>query len=321
MSNAKLVRKVQKFVDDLAAAGGKPLYELSPEEARKVLIKVQDVPVNTEEMSFEDVNVPVRDGENIIVRFVRPKDAAENLPVIYYVHGGGWIMGNLETHDRLVRELSRKVRAAVVYPVYTPSPEAQYPRPPEELFSALLHIAENAGRYRIDAGRLALAGDSVGGNMAAALTLMAKANGNVPAIRAQLLLYPVTNDDFETESYRAFADGPWLTRKAMEWFWDAYAPEKSDRSKVTVCPLKADISELEGLPPALVITDENDVLRDEGEAYARKLDEAGVDAACVRFNGTIHDFMMLNALAETPQTKAAIALAADFLKKYLSSVR
>lgn len=321
MSNAKLVRKVQKFVDDLAAAGGKPLYELSPEEARKVLIKVQDVPVDADEMSFEDVNVPIRDGENIIVRFVRPKDAAENLPVIYYVHGGGWIMGNLETHDRLVRTLSRKVRAAVVYPVYTPSPEAQYPRPLEELFTVLLHIAENAGRYRIDAGRLVLAGDSVGGNMATALTMMAKAHGNVPAIKAQLLLYPVTNDDFETESYRAFADGPWLTRKAMEWFWNAYAPEKSDRSKVTACPLKADISELEGLPPALVITDENDVLRDEGEAYARKLDEAGVDAACVRVNGTIHDFMMLNALAETPQTKAAIALAVRFLKKYLSSER
>lgn len=318
MTKPILATKVTEFVKSVESGGGKPLYELSFEEARNVLINVQNVDVDKEEMSFEDVSVPVADGENIIVRFIRPKDAAENLPVIYYIHGGGWVMGNLETHDRLVRELSHKVHAVVAYPVYTPSPEAQYPRPLEELFTALLHIVENAGRYRIDAGRLAIAGDSVGGNMSAALTLMAKANGNVPPIKAQLLLYPVTDDDFETESYKDFAEGPWLTKKAMEWFWNAYAPEAADREKITVCPLKADAEQLRGLPPVLVITDENDVLRDEGEAYARKLDEAGVEVCCVRFNGTIHDFMMLNALAKTPQTRTAVALAAAFLREHLS---
>ncbi len=315
MKKPLLVGEVKKFVDELAVKGGKPLYELSPEEARNVLINVQNAPTDKTGVSIKDIRIPAYDDEEITVRFVCPEETSENLPIIYYVHGGGWVMGNLETHERLMVELAKKVHAAVIYPVYTSSPEARYPRALRELFVVLSHITENADRYQLDAERLAVAGDSVGGNMATALTLMAKANDNMTKIKAQLLLYPVTNDDFNTDSYNDFAEGPWLTKKAMIWFWEAYAPEKDSHEEILACPLKAETSVLEGLPPALVITAENDVLRDEGEAYARKLDEAGVAVSCVRINGTIHDFMMLNALADTQPTKTAFMLAEAYLKK------
>ena len=149
------------------------------------------------------------------------------------------------------------------------------------------------------------------------MTLMAKQNGFRPKIAGQILLYPVTAAGFDTESYQKFADGPWLTKKAMEWFWDQYLPEKTKRLSILAAPLEAEIKELEGLPPALVITDENDVLRDEGEAYARKLDAAGVETTSVRFNGTMHDFMMLNALSDTSAAKTAVALTALKLRQVL----
>jgi acetyl esterase len=163
---------------------------------------------------------------------------------------------------------------------------------------------------------MAVAGDSVGGNMTAAVTLLAKERGG-PKLRAQVLFYPVTDASFDDASYTQFANGPWLTRDAMKWFWDAYAPNAADRAKITASPLRASIDELKGLPPALVITDENDVLRDEGEAYARKLTQAGVPVTSVRYNGTIHDFVMLNALADTPATRAAIDQANATLKAAL----
>jgi len=188
--------------------------------------------------------------------------------------------------------------------------------PIEEAYAATRYVADHAREFNVDASRIAVAGDSVGGNMAAAVTLLAKERGG-PALRAQVLFYPVTDANFDDGSYNEFANGPWLTRDAMKWFWDAYAPNAADRAKVTASPLRASIDELKGLPPALVITDENDVLRDEGEAYARKLTEAGVPVTSVRYNGTIHDFVMLNALAETPATRAAIAQANATLKAAL----
>ena len=187
----------------------------------------------------------------------------------------------------------------------------------EELFAVLKHVVENGGRSGLDTERLALAGDSVGGNMAMALALKAKTAGFVPKIRFMLLFYPVAVAAFETESYRDFADGPWLTKKAMEWFWDAYTTDPAARNGILASPLKASAEELRGLPPALVITAENDVLRDEGEELARRLDDAGVETASVRFNGTIHDFVMLNALADSASSQTALLLAAARLKQVL----
>ena len=265
---------------------------------------------------MHDEDLPVGPTGKVPTRFIRPEGAGGKLPIVFYFHGGGWILGDKDTHDRLVRELAKGAKAAVVYPNYTPSPEAQYPVPLEQAYAAMLYIIEHADAYGLDPSRIAVAGDSVGGNMATVMTLLAKERKG-PEIAFQLLLYPVTDANFDTESYRTFAEGPWLTREAMKWFWDAYAPDARRRGEITASPLRATPEQLAGLPPAMIITAENDVLRDEGEAYARKLIEAGVHVACVRYNNTHHDFMMLNALAETTPTRAAVAQAAAALKKML----
>ncbi len=302
----------RKFLDALAARGGKPIYQLSFSEARRVLEDLQAQPVDKPSAEQEDLDIPCGPGGHVSVRIVRPVQSKGKLPVVMYFHGGGWILGSKNTHDRLVRELAIGSGAAVVFVNYTPSPEAQYPVPIEEAYAATKYFAENvvAG---LDGSRLAVAGDSVGGNMAAAVAILSKQRGG-PEIAFQALFYPVTDADFETGSYRRFTNGPWLTRNAMEWFWNAYAPDPATRKEITASPLRASLQELEGLPPALVMTDENDPLRDEGEAYARKLFQAGVQVIATRYLGTFHDFMMLNALAGTPATRAAIAQANAVLR-------
>jgi acetyl esterase len=254
----------------------------------------------------------------ISIKIVRPPKTPSTLPVIMYFHGGGWILGSYNTHDRLVREIATGAQAAVVFVEYEPSPEAQYPVAIEQAYAATQHIADHGREFRFDSSRLAVVGDGVGGNMAAVVTLLAKQRGG-PRIRYQVLFYPVTDANLDNGSYQKFAEGPWLTRAAIEWFWNAYAPDAEMRKKVTVSPLQATTQELAGLPPALVITDENDVLRDGGEAYAQKLIQAGVTVTAVRYLGTIHDFVMLNALAETPAARAAIAQANDALRKALAN--
>jgi acetyl esterase len=234
--------------------------------------------------------------------------------VVMYFHGGGWIMGDAHTHDRLVRELVTQAQCALVFVEYTHSPEAQYPVPLLQAYAATCFIAENAQHLGVDASRLAVAGDSVGGNMAAVVALLAK-QFNGPTICAQLLFYPVTDARFDTNSYCAFAEGPWLTRRAMQWCWDTYLPNVALRGEWTASPLRATSAQLRGLPDTLVFTDENDVLRDEGEAYARKMAEAGVKVTHVRYMGTIHDFMMLNALADSIASRAAIAQASEYLRQ------
>jgi acetyl esterase len=226
-----------------------------------------------------------------------------------YFHGGGWVSGSKHTHDRLLRDLVNGTKAAFVFVNYTPSPEAQFPVPIEQVYAATKYIADHGKELRLDGSRLAIAGDSVGGNMVAVVAQLAKERRS-PAIRYQVLLYPVTDASFSQESYSKFADGPWLTKAAMQWFWDAYAPHTEDRQKTTVSPLRATIDQLKGLPPALVIVDENDILRDEGEAYAKKLIQAGIDVTAVRVLATFHDFAMLNGLAATPASKGAIQLVA-----------
>ncbi len=303
----------QHFIDDLAAAGAPPIHGLSPTGARAALASAQSAPIGKPAARIVDTTLPVGPKGSVQVRITRPENGEEVLPVVMYFHGGGWMLGDAGTHDRLVRELANGAHAAVVFVAYGRSPECRYPDPLEEAYAATKYVAENGARLNVDASRLAIAGDSAGGNLAAAVSLLAKERRG-PKIDLQLLFYPVTGADFATDSYVAFAEGPWLTRAAMEWFWDAYLPDVAARKQVTAAPLGASLAQLSGLPDALIITAENDVLRDEGEAYARKLSEAGVRVTSTRYNGTIHDFVMLNALADTPAARGAIAQAVAALR-------
>jgi acetyl esterase len=248
---------------------------------------------------------------------VKARGARQNLPVILYIHGAGWVFGNAGTHDRLVRELAVGAGAAVVFPEYDLSPEARYPAAIEQVWTVAQWVVREGASKGLDAGRIAVAGDSVGGNMSAALTLMAKERGGLD-LRHQVLFYPVTDAVFDNDSYHQFSTGFYLRRDAMQWFWDQYTTDEAERAKVTASPLRASLDQLAGLPPALVITAEADVLRDEGEAYAAKLREAGVPVVQVRFGGIIHDFVLLDALRNTHAAKAAMRLAIDTLKAALS---
>jgi acetyl esterase len=306
----------QALADALAAGGGPPLYTLSPEDARAVLEQAQAGEVAMPPAVVEPHTIPGGPDGEVSITVVRPVDSNGSLPAVVYTHGGGWILGSFATHERLVRDLTAQTKAAFVFVNYTPSPEARYPTAIEQVYATVQWVARHGAELGLDGKRLAVAGDSVGGNMTAAVTLLAKERGG-PAIRYQALLYPVTDAHFDTGTYDQFADGPWLTRQAMQWFWDAYAPDPTLRMEPTASPLQATLEQLRGLPPALVITDEADVLRDEGEAYGRKLRQAGVAVTAVRYEGVFHDFMMLNALAATNATRAATAQTARALRAVL----
>lgn len=302
-----LERITTKFIKSIENKGGKPLYEMSPQDARQFLDDLQN-PYHTEiDAEITDINVFTEIAGNVNVRLVRPKGSNEILPVILYLHGGGWIIGDKETHDMLIRILANCTNSVVAFVNFSRSPEAIYPTAINQTYGVLKYLYENPMDFNIDSDRIAIAGDSAGGNMAAAIALKAKNEGG-PKILFQALLYPVTDAKMDTESYKLFKDGPWLTQKAMEWFWNAYLPDKKLRDDIYVSPLNAKVCELENLPPALVITAENDVLRDEGEAYARKLDKAGVDVISVRINNTLHDFLMLNVLTHSTAAKGAFAI-------------
>ena len=307
--NPFLTPKTHQFVDELEAQNAPPIYTLSPQEARKVLLNAQSQLKTKPVADIEDIALPVGPTGKVDVRLVRPKEKSGPLPMIFYIHGGGWILGDKMTHDRLIRELAIGAKAAVAFPAFSPAPEQQFPTQLEELYAALLHLVDKANEYGIDHNRIVLVGDSVGGNMATALCMILKQRkpDESPKIAMQFLFYPVTDASFETESYKAFADGPWLAREGMKWFWNAYAPEDKQKSDILASPLRASLGDLNGLPPAFIITAENDVLRDEGEAYAQKLMDAGVPTTAVRYRGTIHDFVMLDALAESTPTRGAIA--------------
>jgi acetyl esterase/lipase len=304
---------LEPAAQELADATAKPpfLYELGPAGARKVLDDLQAAPVEKADVDEQWVTVPAEVGD-VRVRIVRPLGSWGTLPVVLYVHGGGWVIGDAGTHDRLVRELAVGTNAAVVFVEYDRSPEARYPVAIEQAYATAQWITAKGAAEGMDSSRLAVAGDSVGGNMAAALTLMAKQRGDVTFVH-QSLYYPVTDAAQDTESYREFADGPYLTAKAMAWFWDCYTTDPAQRAEITASPLRASLEQLQGLPPALVIVDGSDVLRDEGEAYARKLTQAGVPTTSIRINGTLHDFMMLNSLRPTQATTAAMEQALQAL--------
>ncbi len=306
----------QHFIDSLA--GSKPIYTLTPDQARTLLHNAQAGAVAKPAADIQDRTLPVGPTRQTRIRIIRPHGVRGTLPVIVYFHGAGWVMGDTTTHDRLVRELAVGTNAVVVFVDYERSPEHRNPVAIEQDYAVTKYVAEHPHEFNVDPSRLAIAGDSVGGNMVAVVALLAEERSG-PAIRAQLLFYPVTDAAMNDGSYKEFADGPWLTAKAMAWFWDAYEPDVSKRADPHVSPLNATLDQLRGEPQALVITDENDVLRDEGEAYARKLTQAGVRTTATRYAGTTHDFVMLNALAETPATRAAIVQATTFLRTALGT--
>lgn len=317
-TNIQLEPEAQQFAN--ATANPPYLFDLGPEKGRSVVDEVQSGPVRKLPVDIEDLTIAGGPSGQVSVRILRPQNAPATLPVLLYIHGAGWVFGNAHVYDRLIRELAVGAQAAVVFPNFSLSPEARYPMAIEENYAVVKWITENGLEHGLDAERLAVAGNSVGGNMAIAVTLMAKARGG-PVIRQQLLFYPVTNAAFDTESYHQFATGYFLRRDAMMWFWDQYTVNPGERKEITASPLLATIEQLRGLPPALVITAEADVLRDEGEAYAGKLREAGVRVTAARFQGIIHDFVMLNPLANTAAARGAIALATDWLRDGFSGRR
>jgi acetyl esterase/lipase len=307
---------VQEFLNAVEAGGGKPLEQLSPTEARAVLSSVQASP----QLNLPKVDISTKtikaDGHDIKLHIVRPAGVSGTLPVFMFFHGGGWVLGDFPTHERFVRDLVVGSGAVAVFVNYSPSPEARYPVAINEAYAATKWVSENGAEINVDGKRLAVAGNSVGGNMAAVVALMAK-NKGTPSIRSQVLFWPVTNANFENASYDEFGTGHFLTTGMMKWFWNNYTTDALQRQNIYASPLLATPEQLKDLPPALVQTAEKDVLRDEGEAYARKLDAAGVNVVSTRYNGMIHDFGLLNILSQLTATQSAMTQAAEELKKRL----
>ena len=306
----------QAFLQALEAGGGQPLETLSPKDARAVLVGAQaSVKVDLSGVTVSEKTIEAA-GQSIPLTIVRPEGIEGELPVFMFFHGGGWVLGDYPTHARLIRDLVVNSGAVAVYVGYTPSPEAQYPTAIDQAYAATRWVGEHGKEIQVDSSRLAVAGNSVGGNMAAVVALKAKEAGT-PKLSFQLLLWPVTDANLETASYNQFAQGHFLTKPLMKWFWDNYTTDPKQRAERFASPLQATTEQLKGLPPTLIQTAEFDVLRDEGEAYARKLDAAGVTVTAVRYNGMIHDYGLLNPLAHIPAVQAALRQAGAELKQHL----
>jgi acetyl esterase len=308
-----LDRTTRAFVARLEADEAPPLDHLTLDQARAGLPALQRLaalkPPNAE---IHDLALPVGPTAYVQVRIVRPPQRSGMLPGVLYGHGGGWVFGDRHTHDRLIRSLALAADAAIIFVDYTRAPEARHPVQNEQAYAVLGWLADNGAEVGVDPERLAVAGDSSGANMATVVALLAKRRGG-PHVAAQALFFPTTDAAFDTPSYDRYADGPYLDRPAMQWFWDHYVPDRARRADPTAAPLRASLDDLAGLPPALVITAEHDPLRDEGEQYARRLADAGVDVTAVRYLGGIHAFVVLDALAATPAARGAVAQAGAFL--------
>lgn len=311
-----LSNDVRAFLKVLNAPGGVSLESLPPLDARKVLEDAQlsvDVDMSGIEESEKTI---IADGFEIVLNIVRPEGNNQALPVFMFIHGGGWVLGDYPTHKRMVRDLVINSGAAGVFVNYTRTPDAAYPQAINEIFAATKWVAENGSEINVDGKRLAVVGNSVGGNMTAVTALKAKENGG-PEIKLQIMMWPIVDSNFETGSYQQFGKDRFLTTPLMKWMYDMYIPDTEKRKVIYASPLQATKEQLKGLPPALIQVAENDVLRDEGEAYGRKLDEAGVFTTTVRYNGVIHDFGLLNPLAYIHQTKSLFVQAGAELKKHL----
>ncbi|HEX4606026.1 MAG TPA: alpha/beta hydrolase [Candidatus Angelobacter sp.] len=308
--------KTQWFLKFLESMGRPQIFEVSLAEAREMYGKSQALaPVIKQPALIEDRTISVGAG-NLKLRIFRPEGNTGRLPVVMYFHGGGWVLGDADTFDYYMRELTNGSGAAVVFVEYSRSPEVRYPVALEECYAATKWVAEHGGTLNLNGAQIAVAGDSAGGNLATAVCILAAKRGG-PEITAQVLIYPATGSDFNSSSFEQFATGYLLTRESSQWFWKQYAPDSSVESQPTACPLQGTMDDLRDLPPALIITAECDVLRDEGEAYARKLMAAGVPVTCTRYLGAIHAFMGINALADTPPTRAAWAQVNQMLRETL----
>jgi acetyl esterase len=299
-------------LDQLAANPGPQLHELPVAQARAFFDQMQLPRPEVKVAEVMDRRIPGPAGE-LPVRIYRPEGEAP-FPALVYFHGGGWVIGSLETHDGSCRELANRIGCVVVSVDYRLAPEARFPAAAEDCFAATQWVAEHARELRIDAGRIGVGGDSAGGNLAAVVALMAR-DRRGPALRHQLLIYPVTDADFSRASYRENAEGYLLTTKAMEWFWSHYVPDATKRVEPYAAPLRA--TELAGLPPAFVLTAEYDPLRDEGEAYARRLEHSGVPTVLKRYDGAIHGFFAMGLLAQVGRD--AVDDAAEAVRAALAS--
>jgi acetyl esterase/lipase len=309
-------RLPKKFLESLAAAGGKPMEQLSPTEARAVLSDIQgrvNLAMPKADISEKTIFV---NGEDLHLTIVRPPGEKKRIPAFMFFHGGGWMLGDFPTHERLVRDLVVDSGAAAIFVHYTRSPEAQYGVAINQAYAATKWVAERGKEINVDGSRLAVVGNSAGGNIATVVCLMAKERGG-PAIRYQVLLWPVTDANFDTVSYNQFSNGYYLTKNMMKWFWDNYCPDKEKRKEIYASPLRATAQQLNGMPPALIQIAEFDPLRDEGEAYGRKLDAAGVDVSVARYDGMFHDFGLLNVLRPAPATRSALIQATEELRLHL----
>lgn len=296
--------------------GGPAVESLSKEDARNVLVTVQ-ASVKVDVSGIEESEKTITyNSHNLKLTVVLPKGIKEKLPVFIFTHGGGWILGDYPTHKRMVRDLVVESGYAAVFVNYTPSPEAKYPQALHEIYAATKWVSEHGNEINVDGKRLALVGNSVGGNMSIATGLMAKKNKG-PEIKVQILLWPVADTNFDTESYRMYGEQRFLTTPLMKWMFDQYTTDPKQRKEIYLAPLQATLDELKGLPPTIIQVAENDILRDEAEALGRKLDEAGVDVTTVRYNGVIHDFGLLNGFATIPQTRSLFTYTAAVLKHYL----
>lgn len=312
----RLSRGVKAFLKVLNSSGGPPLETLPPLEAREVLVNAQaSVPVDLSGIEESEKTITT-DGFTIKLNVVRPEGVTRKLPVFMFIHGGGWVLGDYPTHQRMVRDLVVLTGFAAVFVNYTRTPDARYPQAINEIYAATKWVAEHGDEINVDGRNLAVVGNSVGGNMTAATALKAKERGG-PEIKVHIMMWPVTDANFETESFKQFGEKRFLTTPLMKWMWDLYTNDPKQRKEIYAAPLQATVEQLSGLPPALIQVAESDILRDEGEAYGRKLDEAGVRATTVRYDGMIHDFGLLNGLAEEPAVRSLFEHAAAELKKYL----
>lgn len=309
---------LEQAAEKICIEASKPplIFQLAPEKAREVLNTAQDAPVFKYPATITTKTVDTDQWGIVTVHFVWPDHVVDTPNVIFYIHGGGWVLGNLHTHDKLVRELAARTNSVIIFPEYSLSPEARYPTAIEQCYailSSLPYIADQMS-WNMNLDSLTVAGDSVGGNMATIMTIMAKYR-NGPKIHKQLMYYPVANASFDTGSYIQFAENYYLYREGMMWFWDQYTTSEDDRNQMTTSPLRATSEQLRGLPDAMILNGQADVLCDEGEAYAVKLRESGVDVTTIRLNGMIHDFVMLNALDQTNATRAAMDLSTEWINR------
>lgn len=296
--------------------GGPGLETLTPVQARQILVDVQAAyKVNMSGVDISEKTIKA-DGQEIKLNIVRPTGLKGPLPVFIYIHGGGWVLGDFPTHKHMVRNLAVLSGCVGVFVNYTRTPDAAYPTQIDQIYAATKWVAEHGSEINVDGKKLGVVGNSVGGNMTAVTAIKAKEN-NGPHISVQIMMWPILDHDFETGSYKAFGADRFLSTPLMKWMYDMYIPEDNKRDDIHASPLRATNEQLQGLPPALIQVAENDVLRDEGEAYGRRLEQAGVTVTTVRYNGVIHDWGLLTGLAKLPQTDALFIQAAAELRKYL----